>query len=133
VNGCFIESVAAARALVEQGNFLQRTQLVSFYFRVPGGVLGHTWLAYEERRGAFLLDPNQPKTPIRVGSHLPADPMEFARRFGHTRAEILKVRAVTLPTPRATALARSDTPPSSDVDAHLLNSSVARRCSQRGG
>lgn len=120
LNGCMIESVAAARTLVDQGNFLRRASLVSFYFKASGSVLGHTVLAYEDARGAFLVDPNNPKSQLRVGTHLPEEPMDLARRFGKSGVEILNARALAIAPPRPSALARNDVR-STEAEPHLMN------------
>jgi len=76
-NGCFIESYAALRDRVEQGELIVGARLMSFY--AAGRRAGHTVLTYETPRGAFVLDPSAAAKPRRIDRKQVNDPMAIAR------------------------------------------------------
>lgn len=84
-NGCFIESVAALRDQLADGVAVLRPQLLSYYVPRPGGVLGHTVLAFETRGRVRVIDPAQPRASRDYPLSLAADPLELARLVGGPR------------------------------------------------
>lgn len=120
-NGCLIESFAAARKLEASGVEVWNAQLVSFYFDAAGTLVGHTVLAYEGRKGAFLVDPNHPDKPVRVGKRLPEKPLELARSLGKLGASIIQARVVTLPPAHSTSWAATSLRDRSDSRKTLMN------------
>lgn len=107
-NGCMIESLAAARKLVDEGVDVRRATLLSFYFNVNRSVHGHTVLAYESSDGAFLFDPADPAQRFRVGDHLPEEPMMLASKLDRPGVSIFKARTLSIPLPRSTAAMLAD-------------------------
>ena len=102
-NGCMIESLAAARKLVDEGVEVKRAALLSFYFNVNQTIHGHTLLGYESDDGAFLLDPADPDRRIYVGDRLPDEPMVLASKVDRPGVSIFKARTLSIPLPRSTA------------------------------
>ncbi|MEO7598953.1 MAG: hypothetical protein ABIV50_08470 [Opitutus sp.] len=120
-NGCLIESFAYVRKLRAAGVDVRNAQLVSFYFDAEGTLAGHTVLAYEGRKGAFLIDPNNPTQPVRVGKRLPSEPLELARSLGKAGESIVQARALILPPTHAGSLASIASRQPGDYRQPLLN------------
>ncbi len=59
-NACFVESVAALRALAAAGTKLERPSLLSYYVDVGGVRRGHTVLAFEDAEDVRVFDPAEP-------------------------------------------------------------------------
>lgn len=95
-NGCMIESLAAARQLVAQGQDVRRASLVSFYFNVNGTYHGHTVLCYEAEDGAYVIDPPLSNQRFRVGDKLPDEPILLARQIADDGVSVIKARALAL-------------------------------------
>ncbi len=76
-NGCFIDSYAALRGRVAQGELILGARLLSFY--VGGRRAGHTVLTYETPRGLFVLDPAAGQKPKRVDREKGEDALAIAR------------------------------------------------------
>lgn len=112
-NGCMIESLAAARKLIDEGVEVKRATLLSFYFNVNRTIHGHTLLGYESDEGAFLLDPADPARRIYVGDHLPDEPMVLASKLDRPGVSIFKARTLSIPLPRSTAAMLADSGESS--------------------
>jgi hypothetical protein len=94
-NGCFIESYAALRSRAERGEIILHARLLSYYVTRRGQSLGHTVLAYETPRGAFVLDPVRPDRPMRSKRATTDDPLALARRL---RPDLAIARARWAPT-----------------------------------
>lgn len=95
-NGCMIESLAAARRLVAQGQDVRRASLLSFYYKVNGASHGHTVLGYEADDGAFVIDPTRSNERLRIGDKLPDEPMRLAQQIADDGVSVFKARALSL-------------------------------------
>jgi hypothetical protein len=119
--GCLIESVAAARALIDRGEPMQRVELVWFYFNAYRSLQGHTVLAYEGTEGAYLVDPAYPTRRLRVGEKLPDEPMVLAQSLKVAGLTILKARQLSIPLPRPTAIALAESREATGESRILVN------------
>jgi hypothetical protein len=75
-NGCFIQSVAATRALGGGANHLR---LLSYYVQTPSGLHGHTVLAYSVRGRVQVFDPQWPNRAEKFSEALARDALTLAR------------------------------------------------------
>jgi hypothetical protein len=78
-NGCFIESCARLRRLVEEGAEIGGPRLLMYYHSSDGGPRGgHTVLAYEEAGALRVYDPDRPRARLAFAAGLGADPRRLA-------------------------------------------------------
>ncbi len=77
-NGCFIESLASARALEATGQRVLKAGILLYYAR-GRSMQGHAVLAYETEGGVFIDDMARPR-PERVGGKWSDRPIDLARR-----------------------------------------------------
>jgi hypothetical protein len=75
-NGCFIQSVAASRAL---GVGAEHRQLLSYYVRTTSGLRGHTVLTYKVSGRLGIFDPEQPLYVQKFPETLGRDALTLAR------------------------------------------------------
>lgn len=69
-NACFIESIELLREEIAAGTDADRTRLLSYYVRLPGGIRGHTVLFIEDCGGAVVIDPIHRRRRVHVhGNH----------------------------------------------------------------
>jgi hypothetical protein len=101
-NGCFLESVAALRRLVDAGVSVNQPMLLSYYADPSRRKAGHTVLAYETQGRLELIDPAQPKTRETFSLALRADPLRLARAAAGDF--VVKARYLPLELPRASQL-----------------------------
>jgi hypothetical protein len=78
-NGCFIESVAALRQHLAQGEPVGRARLLSYYGDTPSGRRGHTVLTWETAGHLEVLDPEWPGKPQSFSEALAGDALGLAR------------------------------------------------------
>lgn len=111
-NGCFIESLAALRDRIRQGELIERARLLSCYFDTPAGRRGHTVLTYETPRGLYLLDPRRSPQPRRVPRSW-ADDADALAAAALPGAKVARARWVptTLPPPALIADVDPANPP----------------------
>jgi hypothetical protein len=65
-NGCFIESIALLFQRMSYGIHIENPKLLSYYVSLPGGVRGHTVLQYTAAGRIQVVDPDRPKSTLRV-------------------------------------------------------------------
>ena len=75
-NGCFIQSVAATRAL---GDGVGHLQVLSYYVETASGLRGHTVLTYEKRGRIGIYDPAEPHHAQQFSEALGRDALALAR------------------------------------------------------
>lgn len=75
-NGCFIQSVAASRAL---GDGAEQPQLLAYYVRTASGLRGHTVLTYKAHGRLGVFDPEQPHHARNFPETLGRDALALAR------------------------------------------------------
>jgi hypothetical protein len=93
-NGCFIQSVAASRAL---GAGVDHLQLLSYYVQTASGLRGHTVLTYEKRGHLGVFDPEEPERAQQFSKTLGRDPLALARAVlggAVARARLLPLEAL---------------------------------------
>jgi hypothetical protein len=100
-NGCFIESVAALRRLVEQGATVSSPGLLSYYAKSSQRPQGHTVLTYLVPGRVMVVDPLRPDTPLGFPATLARDPKRLARAI--QGPEIDRARVLPLELPGRTA------------------------------
>ncbi|HRE05419.1 MAG TPA: hypothetical protein PKX00_07410 [Opitutaceae bacterium] len=94
-NGCFIESLAAARTRLARGEEVLKAGILLYYTERGGAVRGHAVLAYATPAGVFIDDPQQQRSTTLAGGWSD-DPRELAA--GHVpRSKSNLVRARLLP------------------------------------
>ncbi len=108
-NGCFIESLAAARARLARGDRGLRAGILLYYTERGGAGRGHAVMAYATPAGAFIDDPQQQRSTT-VAAGWSDDPRELAASHA-PRSKSSPVRARLLPVsdqrpPLQVALAR---------------------------
>ncbi len=77
LNGCFIESVLAARTLAERGWVVRRSSLLMYYS--PVRKAGHCVLVYQTNTGVFAIDPLKGGGPIWISATWPDQVVELAK------------------------------------------------------
>jgi hypothetical protein len=78
-NGCFIESVAALRQRLAQGEPVGRARLLSYYGDTPSGRRGHTVLTWEAAGHLEVFDPEWPGKTQSFPAALAGDALGLAR------------------------------------------------------
>lgn len=109
-NGCFIESLAAARRRFARGAPILRASLLLYYADCGGRLLGHCVFVYETPRGVFLTDPDNPGASGRLGGRtLPESPLNLAESLPENLTWMSLVQAryvpVAVPSPAASVVA----------------------------
>lgn len=80
-NGCFIESLAAARARMHSGVQLTDPQLLSYYIKSGRELRGHTVLVYRDQGELTIFDPAQPNRDFALRQASIQDAVALARRI----------------------------------------------------
>lgn len=94
-NGCFVESLAALRRFLRQGEPLTEARLLLLYVRTAsGGIAGHTGLVFSTPAGRFFWDPEAPTQTNRVSSHEQAPDRMAARIYGLQPTKIADARFI---------------------------------------
>ncbi|MBL9185982.1 MAG: hypothetical protein JNK23_00750 [Opitutaceae bacterium] len=93
-NGCFIESLAIARARVLAGRPLRAARLLSYYMNEGATRIGHTVLIHETGGRVEVFDPGRPGTPLSFPRHMAGEPIVLARAL--ERREIALARFLAL-------------------------------------
>ncbi len=115
-NGCFIESVVAARELFATGEPVLRAGVLLYYAKGQSRQ-GHAVLAYETEKGVFIDDSERAR-PERVRGKWSERPIEIARRHEPSlRGSLVNAKLVPIrvdePSARAMAsIGRSESTPS---------------------
>ena len=94
-NGCFIESLAAARSRLARGDRVLKAGILLYYTERGGAVRGHAVLAYATPAGVFIDDPQQQRSTTLEGGWSD-DPRELAASHA-PRSKASLVRARLLP------------------------------------
>lgn len=92
-NGCFIKSVAAARAL---GGEVHHRQVLAYYVSTPSGLRGHAVLTYETRGRLEVLDPEQPHHTQQFSETLGHEALTLARAL--SGGKVMSARLFPLDT-----------------------------------
>lgn len=95
-NGCFVESLASARALSGSGHRILRAGLLLYYSK-GGPQSGHTVLAYETESGVFIADGLR-QAPQKLKGKWSDKPLDLARRHEPSlRGHLSDARFVPIP------------------------------------
>ena len=96
-HGCFIESVAQLRAMVERGQAPDHARLLSFYGMNGAHGGGHTVLYFERQGKRFFYDPSEPAAPVLIPNQVRPDALDVARLAVPTFVSQPPQRAVYFP------------------------------------
>ena len=79
-NGCFLESMAAARVRAARGDPIEAGAILLYYADVGGRLHGHAVFAYKTPGGVFVDDSARTRS-ARIGSEWQRDPLALARSY----------------------------------------------------
>jgi hypothetical protein len=106
-NGCFIESIVALRDRLDAGEEIESARLLSYYQDMYGTIVGHTVLTYQTPEGAFVIDPQLGRKPMRVARTLSDDAGTVARRLFLSYL-LVQARWIDVPMVNASRIARAN-------------------------
>lgn len=108
-NGCFIDSLVALRAALENDVPVKQARLLTYYIKRRGGVVGHTVLVYNTDFGLHVVDGLADESS-EVFLHDTDDGLELARQLLHPsqRHRLVTTRWFELISPDADENARAD-------------------------
>jgi len=93
-NGCFVESLASARARVLRGETVLHASILLFYARSGISEWGHAVLAYETPRGIFIDDPRR-TGPNQIQGTWSDEPLKLAgKHVPELSAELIRARTI---------------------------------------
>ena len=106
-NGCFLESMAAARVRVARGDRIEEAAILLYYARWGGRVHGHAVFAYKTPGGVFVDDSVRTRS-ARIGGEWSREPLELARIYEPGWSNFLvRARFVPIHEAATTSLASS--------------------------
>ncbi|MBL9193189.1 MAG: hypothetical protein JNJ82_12620 [Opitutaceae bacterium] len=79
-NGCFLESMAAARVRAARGESLEQAGILLYYAATGNRIHGHAVLAYKTPGGVYVDDSAGPRS-ARIGENWATSPIELARSY----------------------------------------------------
>lgn len=95
-NGCFIDSLVAARELLATGQRVSNAGILLYYAKGQGSRQGHAVLAYETEAGVFVDDSERVR-PQKVMDRWTQRPMDIARRHERSlRGKLVDAKLVPL-------------------------------------
>jgi len=108
-NGCFLESMAAARVRAARGDRIEEGAILLYYADRGGRLHGHAVFAYKTPDGVFVDDSARTR-PARIGSEWHWTPLVLARSYEPDLGNsLVTARLVPVKGTVATSLASSAT------------------------
>jgi len=112
-NGCFLESMAAARVRVARGDRIEEGAILLYYANRGGRVYGHAVFAFKTPGGVFVDDSARTRS-AQIGSDWKREPLALARSYEPDLGKFLiSARLVPVPGAVETSLVSSPTGPES--------------------